>query len=104
MAGGSYHLAARLLKHDERVIGTADDLAPEQAIDGHSVDSRAGIYGLGCTFYCVLTGHPQFTEGSLVQRLMANQLQLAPKAIDDTQCSFGKGIQRPHGASAAVRQ
>lgn len=66
------------LKHDERVIGTADYLAPEQAIDSHSVDSRADIYGLGCTFYCALTGHPPFTEGTLVQRLMAHQSQPAP--------------------------
>jgi len=71
------------LKHDERVIGTADYLAPEQAIDSHSVDSRADIYGLGCTFYCALTGHPPFTEGTLVQRLMAHQNQLAPPVTND---------------------
>lgn len=71
------------LKHDERVIGTADYLAPEQAIDSHSVDSRADIYGLGCTFYCALTGHPPFTEGTLVQRLMAHQSQPAPPVTND---------------------
>lgn len=71
------------LKHDERVIGTADYLAPEQAIDSHSVDSRADIYGLGCTFYCALTGHPPFTEGTLVQRLMAHQSQPAPPVTKD---------------------
>ena len=71
------------LKHDERVIGTADYLAPEQAIDSHSVDSRADIYGLGCTFYCALTGHPPFTEGTLVQRLMAHQSQPAPPVTDE---------------------
>lgn len=51
------------LKHDERVIGTADYLAPEQAIDSHSVDSRADIYGLGCTFYCALTGLRRSPKG-----------------------------------------
>ncbi len=71
------------LKHDERVIGTADYLAPEQAIDSHSVDSRADIYGLGCTFYCALTGHPPFTEGTLVQRLMAHQSQPAPSVTHE---------------------
>lgn len=71
------------LKHDERVIGTADYLAPEQAIDSHSVDSRADIYGLGCTFYCALTGHPPFTEGTLVQRLMAHQSQPAPLVTNE---------------------
>lgn len=71
------------LKHDERVIGTADYLAPEQAIDSHSVDSRADIYGLGCTFYCALTGHPPFTEGTLVQRLMAHQSQPVPPVTNE---------------------
>ena len=71
------------LKHDERVIGTADYLAPEQAIDSHTVDSRADIYGLGCTFYCALTGHPPFTEGTLVQRLMAHQSQPAPPVTNE---------------------
>jgi eukaryotic-like serine/threonine-protein kinase len=59
--------------HDEKVLGTADYLAPEQALDSHNVDSRADIYSLGCTFYYLLTGHPLFTEGTLAQRLMAHQ-------------------------------
>lgn len=71
------------LKHDERVIGTADYLAPEQAIDSHTVDSRADIYGLGCTFYFALTGHPPFTEGTLVQRLMAHQTHTPPPVTND---------------------
>ncbi|OYW13341.1 MAG: serine/threonine protein kinase, partial [Planctomycetales bacterium 12-60-4] len=58
------------IKHDEKVLGTADFLAPEQAIDSHSVDHRADIYSLGCTLYYALTGHPPFTDGSLVQRLL----------------------------------
>jgi len=59
--------------HDEKVLGTADYLAPEQAMDSHKVDARADIYSLGCTFYFLLTGHPPFREGSLAQRLMAHQ-------------------------------
>ena len=68
------------IKHDEKVLGTADYLAPEQAIDSHKVDSRADIYSLGCTFYFALTGHPPFTEGTLVQRLFAHQTK-APKPV-----------------------
>lgn len=66
------------LKHDEKVLGTADYLAPEQAIDSHTVDSRADIYALGCTFFAALTGHPPYTDGTLVQRLLAHQTKPIP--------------------------
>ncbi len=68
------------IKHDEKVLGTADYLAPEQAIDSHKVDARADLYSLGCTFYFALTGHPPFTEGTLVQRLFAHQTK-SPKPV-----------------------
>lgn len=61
------------IKHDEKVLGTADYLAPEQAVDSHQVDARADVYSLGCTMYFALTGHPPFTDGTLVQRLLAHQ-------------------------------
>ena len=64
--------------HDEKVLGTADYLAPEQALDSHTVDARADIYGLGCTLYFLLTGRPPFTEGTLTQRLMAHQTKMPP--------------------------
>ncbi|MEX1230362.1 MAG: protein kinase [Planctomycetaceae bacterium] len=66
------------IRHDEKVLGTADYLAPEQALDSHTVDARADIYSLGCTFYFLLTGHPPFTEGTLAQRLMAHQTKKPP--------------------------
>lgn len=69
---------ALTIQHDEKVLGTADYLAPEQALDSHSVDARADIYSLGCTLYFLLTGHPPFTEGTLTQRLMAHQTKEPP--------------------------
>lgn len=61
------------IAHDERVLGTADYLAPEQAVDSHLVDTRADLYSLGCTMYFLLTGRPPFNEGTLTQRLLAHQ-------------------------------
>lgn len=69
--------------HDEKVLGTADYLAPEQALDSHKVDARADIYSLGCTLYFLLTGHPPFTEGTLAQRLMAHQTKEPPPIQDE---------------------
>jgi serine/threonine protein kinase len=60
-------------KYDESVLGTADYLAPEQAIDSHTVDGRADIYSLGATFYFLLTGQPPFAEGSVAQKLLWHQ-------------------------------
>lgn len=59
--------------HDENVLGTADYLAPEQAINSHNVDARADLYSLGCTLYFCLTGHPPFPEGTMAQRLLMHQ-------------------------------
>ena len=59
--------------YNEKVMGTADYLAPEQAVNSHEVDHRADIYSLGCTLYYLLTGHPPFPEGTLAQRIAMHQ-------------------------------
>ncbi|QDU43335.1 Serine/threonine-protein kinase PrkC [Symmachiella dynata] len=63
------------LQYDEKVLGTADYLSPEQALDSHKVDTRADIYSLGCTMYFLLLGHPPFPDGTLAQRLMFHQMK-----------------------------
>ncbi len=66
-------LASLTLAYDEKVLGTADYLAPEQALDSHAVDLRADIYSLGGTLYYLLTGHAPFPTGTLTQRLLMHQ-------------------------------
>ncbi|MFW6169622.1 MAG: serine/threonine protein kinase [Planctomycetota bacterium] len=70
--------ASLTLFHNESVLGTADYLAPEQALSSHDVDSRADIYGLGCTLYFLLTGKPLFPEGTLAQRIVKHQSKMPP--------------------------
>jgi serine/threonine protein kinase len=67
-------------KYDENVLGTADYLAPEQALDSHGVDIRADIYSLGATFYFCLTGKTPFTDGTVAQKLIWHQTR-QPKSI-----------------------
>jgi serine/threonine-protein kinase len=71
------------IAYDENVLGTADYLAPEQAINSHGVDHRADLYSLGCTLYFLLTGHPPFCEGTLPQRLMKHQTEMPPSIYED---------------------
>ncbi|HIA20366.1 MAG TPA: serine/threonine protein kinase, partial [Planctomycetaceae bacterium] len=73
-------MASVTLTHNESILGTADYLAPEQAVNSHNVDSRVDIYGLGCTFYYLLTGRALFPEGSLAQRI-AKQIREMPDDI-----------------------
>src|SRR5262249_41394158 len=58
-----------------KILGTADYLAPEQAINTHDVDIRADIYSLGATFYFLLAGRPPFAGGSLHQKLLSHHLE-----------------------------
>jgi eukaryotic-like serine/threonine-protein kinase len=66
-------MASLTIAHNENVLGTADYLSPEQAINSHTVDYRADVYSLGCTFYYLLTGHAPFNEGTLAQRIAKHQ-------------------------------
>jgi len=63
------------------VLGTADYLAPEQALSSHDVDIRADVYGLGATFYFLLAGRPPFAGGSAAQKLLAHQLKEPPSLV-----------------------
>lgn len=64
------------------VAGTIDYMSPEQAVDSASVDLRADIYSLGCTFFFLLTGGPMFNEPSLMGRMLAHR-ETAPPILTD---------------------
>ncbi|MCR9292623.1 MAG: serine/threonine protein kinase [bacterium] len=72
--------ASLTMDFNDKVLGTADYLAPEQALNSHRVDRRADLYGLGCTMYFLLTGHPPFPDGTIAQRIAKHQKEM-PKEI-----------------------
>src|SRR5215831_9497604 len=79
------------------MVGTPDYLAPEQATNSRGVDIRADIYSLGCTLYHLLTGHPPFPEGTVLQQLLAHQDQ-TPAELSalrtDVPAALGRLVQR----------
>ncbi|MDW8244831.1 MAG: serine/threonine-protein kinase, partial [Thermogemmata sp.] len=83
-------------KYDDKcVLGTADYLAPEQAVS-NIVDIRADIYALGSTFYFLLTGQPPFPEGTVTAKLVAHQTR-QPRPVE----SFRKDV--PAGMLQVLR-
>ncbi|MFM1995806.1 MAG: hypothetical protein RLZZ111_193 [Planctomycetota bacterium] len=68
--------------HDEKVLGTADYLAPEQARDSHAADRRSDIYALGCTLHYLLVGRAPFAKGSLAERIRAHMNEPAPNLLE----------------------
>ena len=78
-------------KYDENVLGTADYLAPEQAIDSSAADIRADLYALGGTFYFLLTGQPPFPDGSVAQKLLAHQSR-TPKPVTEFRPDVPPGV------------
>jgi eukaryotic-like serine/threonine-protein kinase len=69
--------------HKDSVVGTADYLAPEQAVNSSRVDARADVYGLGGTLYFLLTGHPPFPQGTMTERLLKHQKEEPASIFQD---------------------
>jgi len=57
------------------VVGTPDFMSPEQARNSSSVDARADLYSLGCTFHYMLTGGPIFPGGTPIEKMLRHQIE-----------------------------
>jgi serine/threonine protein kinase len=55
------------------VIGTADYMPPEQAVDSTTIDHRADIYSLGCTLHYLLTGKPPYSAPTIMSLLLKHR-------------------------------
>lgn len=56
------------------VMGTPDFIAPEQALNPHTCDSRADLYSLGCTLYYLIGGRIPFPRGGVTEKLLNHQM------------------------------
>jgi serine/threonine-protein kinase len=83
LAGSDDEAASLTQTHDEKVLGTADYLAPEQARDSHVADRRSDIYALGCTLHYLLTGRAPFAKGSIAERIQAHLKKPPPNLLDE---------------------
>ncbi|QDU19134.1 serine/threonine-protein kinase [Urbifossiella limnaea] len=72
------------------VVGTADFIAPEQALNSPNVDIRADIYSLGAAFYALVTGKPPFA-GNTTQKLLQHQMA-APPSMSAIDATLPKGL------------
>jgi serine/threonine-protein kinase len=89
--GDSYDSSGLTDQVDQSILGTADYLAPEQAVASSRVDIRADIYGLGATLYFLLAGRPMFPDGRTAQKLMWQQLR-EPVPIRDMRPEIPEGL------------
>jgi len=78
-------------EHAELGPESVDFLAPELADDNPQPDPRADVYSLGCTFYYLLTGHPPFPEGSMMERIEQHRSR-EPAAILDQAPDVSKNL------------
>lgn len=74
--------AATGTESSNRLTGTADFIAPEQAINSSTSDARADIYSLGCTWYFLLVGKPPYSGNNVAKRLAKHQTAPVPLVSD----------------------
>lgn len=85
------HSVTRQFKEEAAIFGTADYIAPEQAMNSTNVDIRADIYSLGATLYHALAGHPPFPSGSATQKLLWHQMA-EPAALESIRPKLPAGL------------
>jgi serine/threonine protein kinase len=64
---------------DGCTVGTIDFMAPEQARNSGSADTRSDIYSLGCTLFYMLAGKPPFSSGTVIERVVKHASVAPPE-------------------------
>jgi len=63
------------------LLGTPDFMAPEQARNSRAADIRSDLYGLGCTFYFLLTGEVPHPGGKTALERALAHAECAPPLL-----------------------
>jgi WD40 repeat protein len=79
------------LTQPDAFMGTPQYVAPEQATDARTADTRADIYSLGCTLYALLTGRPPFVEDTMVKLVLAH-IEKEPPPLDELRPEVPAGL------------
>ena len=85
------------LTEEGELIGTADYMSPEQAINARGVDVRSDLYSLGCTLYFLLTGKVPYPGGTPVQKSLRHARDPVPpvwKHREDVPLSVCRVVER----------
>ncbi|MCI0640099.1 MAG: serine/threonine protein kinase [Gemmataceae bacterium] len=85
------------------VLGTADYMAPEQAMTLSQVDIRSDIYSTGAVLYFLLTGQAPFDGLATTQKLVAIQLR-DPKPIATLRPDLPREVVRVVNKMMAKKQ
>ncbi len=94
------------LTQEGALIGTADFMSPEQAINASGVDVRSDLYSLGCTLFFLLTGRVPYPGGTPVQKSIRHTRDPIPELWrfrEDVPMSICKLIEKLMAKNPADR-
>lgn len=81
------------LTQSPQMMGSPLYMAPEQILDGRSVDERTDIWGLGATLFEMLAGKPPFGGGTILQLLLRVR-ESEPDDLRKLRPSVPSGLQQ----------
>ncbi|MBI1371333.1 MAG: protein kinase [Phycisphaera sp.] len=89
----------------DEIIGSPNYMSPEQC-RGETIDTRADLYALGCTYFALLTGHPPYVYDSPMKTMHAHVSEPPPSVRQlrpDAPASCGRIIERAMAKSRDQR-